>query len=285
MQQPLFEHRLTVAGYPTRALELEGEGPPLVLLHGFSDSADTWRLTLDALARRNRRALAVDLPGFATASPLRAGPILPQLDRFAAELVRRAAPGGGAIVVGNSLGGCLALRLAERAELDLAGIVPVAPAGLEMAPWLAIIEGDRIVRALLASPVPIPRTLLHAAVGHVYRTVAFARPRGVDGAVVSTFAGHFRDRATIARFLTTGRRLMPELRDPFRLAAIDCPVLVVWGRQDRMVYARGADRVLAAVPGARVELIDACGHCPQLEAPERFAELLLGFAPGMAQAA
>jgi len=45
--QPLFEHRLALAGYETRALELEGEGPAFLLLHGWSDSADTWRLVLD----------------------------------------------------------------------------------------------------------------------------------------------------------------------------------------------------------------------------------------------
>jgi pimeloyl-ACP methyl ester carboxylesterase len=96
---------------------------------------------------------------------------------------------------------------------------------------------------------------------------------------VSAFCGHFADRATVARFLATGRALMPELRDPFELERIACPVLVVWGRSDRMVYARGARRVIDALPGARVELIDGCGHCPQLEAPERFARLLLDFAP------
>ncbi|MBA3326947.1 MAG: alpha/beta hydrolase, partial [Solirubrobacterales bacterium] len=58
--QPLFEHRLEIAGFRTHALELEGDGPPLLLLHGFADSADTWRLALDRLGRRDRRALALD---------------------------------------------------------------------------------------------------------------------------------------------------------------------------------------------------------------------------------
>lgn len=280
--QPLFEHRLTLAGYQTRALELEGEGPPLLLLHGFSDSADTWRLTLDALARADRRAVAVDLPGFATASELRDGPVLPQLDRFGAALVRRFAPAGGAVLAGNSLGGCMAMRLAERESLGIAGIVPVAPAGLDMARWMTVIERDPIVRFVLASPLPVPQPVLHTVVSQVYRRVAFHRPGSVDAAIVRSFCGHFADRATTARFLAAGRRLYPELADPFRLERIGCPVLVVWGRQDRMVYASGAKRIVDAIPGARAEIIEDCGHCPQLEAPERFAELLLEFDPATA---
>ena len=80
MIQPLFEHRLTLAGYRTRALELEGDGAPIVLLHGYADSADTWRQTLAVLGRHGRRAVAVDLPGFGTADRLAPTPILPQLD-------------------------------------------------------------------------------------------------------------------------------------------------------------------------------------------------------------
>ena len=283
--QPLFEHRVKLAGYDTRVLELEGEGPPLILLHGFSDSADTWRYALDALARRDRRAVAVDLPGFATASELKDGPVLPQLDRFGAALLKRFAPGGGAIVAGNSLGGSAALRLAEREELGIGGIVPVAPAGLDMARWMSIIERDPIVRWVLASPVPVPGVLLHAAVAEVYRRVAFHRPRTVDPKVISSFVSHFRDRATAARFLATGRRLYPELTDCLRLDRITCPVLVIWGKQDRMVHARGADMLVDALPGVRVELLEDCGHCPQVEMPERFAELLLDFDPSLARAA
>src|SRR3954454_15327440 len=81
--EPLVEYELELGGYVTRALELEGKGPPLLFLHGFADSADTWRLTLDRLARARRRALAVDMPGFGAAAPLERGAVLPQLDAFA----------------------------------------------------------------------------------------------------------------------------------------------------------------------------------------------------------
>ena len=178
--QPLFEHGLNFGGFSTRVLELEGDGPPLVFFHGFSDSADTWRATLAALGRVDRRAIAVDLPGFGKASELKAGKVLPQLDRFGRAVVRHVAPDGGAVVVGNSLGGCVALRLAEKDELGLAGVVPVAPAGLDMARWLSIIEHDPIVRTLLSSPVPLPGWALQRAVAEVYRRIAFHRSRSID---------------------------------------------------------------------------------------------------------
>ena len=277
--QPLFEHGLTFAGYSTRVLELEGDGPPLVFFHGFSDSADTWRATMANLGRRDRRAIAVDLPGFGKASPLTPGKVLPQLDRFATAVVRHAAPDGGAVVVGNSLGGCVALRLGERDELDLAGVVPVAPAGLDMARWLRIIEAHPIIQGILRSPVPIPEPVLRTAVAEVYKRVAFHRPRSVDAKAIRSFTSHFANPRDVARYLATGRSLLPELKDPFRLDRISSPVLVVWGERDRMVLSKGAQRVLEAVPGARLELLDNCGHCPQVECPDRFSELLLDFPP------
>src|SRR3954447_14182854 len=193
--QPSFEHRLTLVGYETRALELEGDGPPLVLLHGYSDSADTWRLVLDRLGRLGRSALAVDMPGFATADPLHPDePVLPQLDRFTRAAVEEAAPGGGAVVVGNSLGGCVALRLAEHEDLGLAGVVPVAPAGLDMARWFVLLERDPVVRWLLAAPVPLPGPVVKRAISEIYRRLAFHKPGRVDPKVIATFAGHLASR-------------------------------------------------------------------------------------------
>jgi len=287
--QPLIEHRLELAGYATRALELEGTGPPLLLLHGFADSADTWRRALDRLARAGRRALAVDFPGFGAADPLTPGAVLPQLDAFAAEAVRhlRAESGQAPVVVGNSLGGCVALRLGEHGlELGLAGVVPVAPAGLEHPGWFRVIETAPLVRALLSSPVPLPERVVRSAVAAAYRQLVFARPREAAREGVSAFTDHHRRPRVVAGYLDTGRRLLPELAAPFHLEAVDAPVLLVWGAEDRMVSSRGARRILDAL-GERglIEyvLFERCGHCPQIEEPDRFAELLLRFAASPAQ--
>jgi pimeloyl-ACP methyl ester carboxylesterase len=277
--EPLFEHRLDVAGLRTRALELEGEGPGILLLHGWGDSADTWRPLLAELGLRERRAIAVDLPGFGKASRLAQGPILPQLDAFAAALLEDWTAGEPAIVAGNSLGGAVALRLAEHAgELPLAGVVPVAPAGLELPGWFDLVERDPIIRRLLDIPIPVPGALVRSLVGGAYRQLAFSHPKAAQRQVVDAFSAHHGSRRGAAALLESGRRLLPELATaPFDLAAIACPVMLVWGTRDRMVPHTGARVVLDALPATRGELIEGCGHCPQIEATEQLLELLLEF--------
>ncbi|MEA2426870.1 MAG: hypothetical protein QOF37_498 [Thermoleophilaceae bacterium] len=282
--QPLLEYRETFGGYSTRVLELEGDGPPLVFLHGYADSADTWRLVLADLARRGQRAVAVDMPGFGDAASLTPGrPVLVQHDEFVDGVV--ASLGPGAVLVGNSLGGCAVIRAAQRPGLGLCGVVPIGPAGLGLAPWLDVIETNPVVRSLLLAPAPLPRPLVQAVVGRVYRTIAFAPGASVDPLVVRTFASHFRDTATVRRYLDTARRVFAELHDPFDFARVCVPVLLVWGRRDAMVPVRGSARLLEAVPGARLEMLDACGHCPQIEDAGRLVELVLGFGAEVAQGA
>jgi pimeloyl-ACP methyl ester carboxylesterase len=279
MVQPLFEHRHSFAGYATRVLELEGDGIPMVLFHGYADSADTWRQTMALLARQGRRAIAVDLPGFGTADRLQPDPILPQLDEFAAAVVAYAGgrPRAPVLAVGNSLGGCVSLRLAERKGSRLAGVVGISPAGLQMSRLLYLVQADPVLRALLTLPAPVPAVILRAAVARLYLQLAFAAPRAIDRRVVSAFTYHHRHRATVAGYLETARRLIPELRHPFALERITIPLLLLWGDRDRLVFHSGAERVLNTVPGARLELLRGIGHCPQVEAPQRVADLLLEF--------
>lgn len=285
--QPLMEHRLELAGFTTRALELEGEGPPVVLLHGFGDSADTWRLVLDGLARRDRRALAVDLPGFGLAGRLApGGGMLEQLDRFTRATVEHvAAEHGDVVLAGNSLGGCLSLRAAEDPTAPLCGVVPVSPAGFEHPVWFRVIESQPLVRALLAAPVPVPGAVVRAIVGEAYRQLAFARPRAAPADLVAGFTAHHATRSAVAGHLASGRRLLPELHDCFRLDRIDVPVLLVWGDRDRMVTHRGSRTVLDALPDTEYLLYEGIGHCPQLEAPDRLVGDLETFARALAPVA
>jgi pimeloyl-ACP methyl ester carboxylesterase len=280
----IAEKRFELAGFRARALEVgpgNEDAGSLLLLHGWSDSADTWRPLMSELGRRGRRALALDMPGFGMADRLdREEEVLPQLDRFVAAAIEREAEQAGGrrvVVAGNSLGGLVAMRAAEHSELPIAGIVPIAPAGLDMAGWFPIVEGAPLVRFVLRAPVPLPELVLREAVGRTYRTLAFARPRDADPAVVSSFTRHVRSKRDVVRIFAIGRRLLPEIGDPFHLERIACPVLLVWGDQDRMVFASGADRVLREVETARLEVIEHCGHCPQVEATDRVADLLEAF--------
>src|SRR5688500_3674083 len=126
------ERAVTLAGIETRELVLEGSGPPFLLIHGYADSADTWRPLLAELGDAGRAATAIDLAGFGASDVdgLGAGPLLPRWDAMVAEAVSRlsaAHDGSDVFIAGNSLGGALAMRAAQNAELPLAGIVPIAP--------------------------------------------------------------------------------------------------------------------------------------------------------------
>ena len=279
-ERVIRERRVEFGGFGSRALESPGEGAPLLLIHGFADSADCWRPTMVALAKRGIGATALDLPGFGRADRLdRVEPILPQLDRFLAAAVRDAherSGGRDVVICGNSLGGCAAMRAAQDPDLPIAGIVPVAPAGLDMALWITLIESAPLVRMILRAPVPLPEVVVRESVGRVYRALAFTGP--VDGAAVSSFSRHLASRRDVIRITATGRRLRPEIRDPFELDRIRCPVMIVWGDSDRLVFPTGANRVLEKVQGSRFVSIENCGHCPQVERPERMAELLEEFA-------
>jgi pimeloyl-ACP methyl ester carboxylesterase len=71
--------------------------------------------------------------------------------------------------------------------------------------------------------------------------------------------------------------LLAELHEPFELERVSVPTLMVWGGHDAMVPRTGAQKLLDTVPGSRLELLEACGHCPQVEDPRRLTELVLEF--------
>ena len=266
----LRSRQVEVGGIETRAVSTRGEGRPVVLLHGWLDNADTWLAVLDRLAVANRPAIAYDLPGFGTAPPLESGPVLDQLADFTAAAVESAAEASGreVVVAGNSLGGWVALRLAAQRDLPLAGIVPIGPAGVRMAPAFFTLDRIPAVSRIIGMPAPVPPSVVRSVAGRLYRSLAFADPATVDQAVVDRFTRFHVDRPLIRERLEYAKRLRPELADPFDGAAIEVPVNVIWGELDRLCPIAGADELAEAVPHAQIVVLPGVGHTPQVEAPD-----------------
>lgn len=276
-----LEEGVHLGGIETRRLSVSGSGIPFLFIHGFADSADTWRWLLPEIAAAGRPAAAIDLAGFGAADRLRQGHgLLEQWDEMVAESVGQLSAehgGSGVYIAGNSLGGCLAIRAAQRDDLPVAGIVPIAPAGLDMARWFPAIEGERLLRLLQFSPLPVPEFVVREVVGRVYSNLAFSSASRATSEIVSSFTAHIPSVSRGSEVLEIGRRMLPELRDPFDLSRIDCPLLLVWGERDRMVYTTGAERVLRIVPYSDIEILPGVGHCPQVEVPGQLAQVLLDF--------
>ena len=249
----LRSKQVEVGGVPTRAVSSAGEGVPAVFLHGWLDNADTWLSVLDRLSVAGRTGIAYDLPGFGTAPPLGDGSVLDQLVDFVAAAVTDAAEAAGrkVVVVGNSLGGWVALRLAELSDLPLAGVVPIGPAGIRMAPLFFTLDRMPAVSRIISVPAPVPPAMVRGVAGRLYRTLAFADPAGVDKSVVDRFTRFHVERPVIRERLEYAKRLRPELDDPFDADADPLPRNRDLGRRRPALHGRGRGRPRrGAPPGA-----------------------------------
>jgi pimeloyl-ACP methyl ester carboxylesterase len=255
-----------------------GTGSPLVLVHGFTDTWRTWELVLPALEARHD-VLAVTLAGHA------GGPPLPgQLhDDTLAESVEQAMDDAGfelAHVVGNSLGGHVALRLAARGRART--VVALAPAG----GWA---DGDESYKETLAYFVRAQEPT-KAAAPHAEAIAASAEGRRQATEFITTNVEHIP--AEFVAHLILGAAACdgaPALIDYAREHGwaleperVTCPVRFVWGMADRLLpWPRTAARYRERwFPHADWVVLDGVGHCPQLDVPTETAQLILGFTAG-----
>jgi pimeloyl-ACP methyl ester carboxylesterase len=221
-----------------------GSGPPLVALHGVLDSWHVWLPVLPALERRHD-VLAPTLPGHAGGPPIE-GPVATSTLLDVVERQMDEAGFATAHLVGNSLGGHLALRLAERGRAR--SVVALAPAG----GWSAGTDPELFDRQQA-----------------FYEATKAAAP-------------HLRDQRTLAVASAHGaRRLIEHARTAdWSLDAqrITCPVRVIWGTEDEILpWPDAAARFRRDwLPHADWIVLDGVGHHPQVEVPVETAQLILG---------
>ncbi|HMJ97136.1 MAG TPA: alpha/beta hydrolase [Thermoleophilaceae bacterium] len=252
-----------------------GSGPPLVLLHGFADTWRSWELVLPALERRHD-VLVPTLAGHA-GGPRIEGEVG---EAALADAVERAMDGAGfesAHLVGNSLGGYLALQLAARGRADT--VVGFAPAG----GWA---QGDESYRQTLGLQATMVQLLTNVA-PHAGAMLASPEGRRRATRLIATNFEHIPAELIAHQMLGVAScdAALPlidaALREGWSIDAerITCPVRIVWGTEDALLpwpaaAARYRDEWL---PHADWVVLDGIGHCPQLDVPLEAAELILGF--------
>ena len=249
--------------------EVCGAGPDTVLLlHGLGSSGADWQLQVPVLVAAGYRVLTLDLPGHGRSPAPREALTIEGMARAVAGLLEGLGV-GPVHVVGLSLGGCVALRLALDQPERVRSLVLVntfarlRPAGLRGV-------GRGLTRLALLTAAPMPVLASFVARGLFPRPAQ--RPLYEEAAVRlarNARRSYWAALRAIARFNVLHR--LPEVR---------CPTLVVAGDRDQTVARSAALRLRQGIPGAHFRLMADSGHATPIDQAEAFNEMVVGFLRG-----
>ena len=258
---PARERTLTLRARHVQLFE-GGAGLPLLYLHGAGTYG--WMPVHDLLAQRRRVILPVH-PGFGASEGLDTIETIEDLV-FHTRDVLDALALPRVDVVGLSLGGWLAAELAVRHPERVGRLVLVDAAGVRV-PGVA--RGD----PFMLPPARVRELMFHDPASPTAQTIVPDAPPPPE-----RLEAVLRGREAAARLLWNPAQQYRRLTG--RLWRITAPTLVVWGREDRLLPPAYGEAYARGIPGARLHVLDGCGHLPPLEHPERFAEAVLAFLGG-----
>jgi len=271
-----------LAGFEERFLEVPGgrlrylaagEGEPVLLVHGLGGAAANW-VALAPLLLPERRLLVPDLPGHGGSSPL---PAAPSLNAYADPLASLLEHEGAraAAVVGHSLGGAIALRLAIRRPEAVRALVLAGAAGISSATRSA--RYALTITGLLKPGRKIAPHRARIARSALLRHIVFGRwgaadPPALPPQVVDAFL------AGPARHTDTVSAAKALVRDDVRydLDRVACPSLVLWGARDNQLPIGDAFEYARRLR-APLRVIADCGHLLIGERPAACADAIVGF--------
>lgn len=254
-----------------------GSGEPLVLIHGFTGTWDIWEPILAPL-EEHFDVFAPTLPAHAGGPVIDGDPDVDVLLDGAEKLLDEAGI-ETAHIVGNSLGGYAALRLAARGRART--VNALAPAG----GWA---DGDPVLGQTMEFFKEM-QPMVVAAAANVDEVVASPEGRAVALQFL-TESPEVVSPEQVKKILlgAAGCETAIELAEmghttdwSFDLAAIDCPTRIVWGTEDKILAWPGAAaRYREGLPDADWVVLEGVGHCPMLDVPEKTVELIMEFAEG-----
>ena len=262
-----LEHRSVRVGRHVLSSFVFGHGPPVVLLHGLAATKLSYLPLLPALAR-NHRVIVPDLPGHGESTKPRASytpgyfasVILGLFDELRLD---RAA------VIGDSMGGRIALEVAAESPDRVQALVLLDPAAAGVPFPLYVRLLRMLPTGVGAVPIPLRKRIVAFGIRSLFSDPD-RLPRGAYLAGADEFIRIYRHGRARMALLSAIRGLMTDDEDRFweRMAGIEIPTLVLWGNEDRLVPVRLGRRLAETMPGAQLVVLPGVGHVPQFEVPE-----------------
>jgi pimeloyl-ACP methyl ester carboxylesterase len=254
-----------------------GRGPAVMLLHGLGAAKVSLMPLIPPLVHGGHRVVVPDLPGHGASDK----PRTEYTPRFYARVIRRlmdALELQRAVLVGNSLGGRVALEVAVRSPGHVTGLVLLDPAvpGFRIRYLLGF---TRVIPSEIGTiPFPLRERWMRLAIRRLLADPSRLPEAGIHAAA-DEFIRIYREPVARMAFLDSLRHILTEPPRPFwgRVRRIRVPALVVWGEGDRLVPVRLAHRLARDLGGAELLILPGVGHVPQFEAPEETSGAILRF--------
>ncbi len=254
-----------------------GQGPPLILLHGFGACAYTWRFLGPALAA-DHRVFTLDLKGFGLSDKPQDGKyaVRDQAEIVAAFMHARNLQ--DAVLIGNSMGGAVALmtyfKLREETPARIKGLVLIDSAGYpQKMPWFVSMARMPVLGTLGARLLS-PRFLTGMALRKCY----YNREKITDEAI-DTYAYYGSLPGAREAVQQTALQIIPP--DMAAMIAqyqkIRVPTLIIWGEKDEVVPLAGGRNFKRDIPDSELVILPRCGHIPQEEEPPETRRLIQDF--------
>lgn len=260
----------------------DADNPPLILLHGFGAAIEHWRHNIPILSQ-NHRVYAVDLLGFGGSRkvqvPYTVNLWVEQIHDFWQTFINRPV-----VLVGNSIGSLVSMALAGKYPEMVAGLVmlslPDVSRRREMiADWLLNIVTP--IENFFTSPwllKPIFYYLRRPQVLKKWTGIAYEDKKAVSEELVQIIAAPTLDEGAAEAFISLAQAVNhPEYCPPAKLILprLEIPILLCWGKQDRMVPVQLAQGFVSLNPSIKYVEFARAGHCLQDECPDRFNPILL----------
>ncbi|MDF2442861.1 MAG: monooxygenase, partial [Subtercola sp.] len=270
---------LTVDGVRLRHRDT-GAGDPVLLLHGIGQSLEDWTEQHDRLSARHR-VLSLDLPGFAYSGRVPGTATLERLASILPAYLDAVGVAGSLPVIGNSLGGAVAMTFAAAHPDCVSALVLADSAGFGSEVTLVLrLLAIRPLGAVLMRPDPRNSERTVQAVFYDRALATDARIR--HSHLLSQRRNHSRTMLEVARDLGTFRGVRPEWRESLlaRIRNLDVPTLLLWGDHDHILPFSHLAAAGLALPSAESHVFERIGHMPQIERPDEFASVVEEFLQG-----